>query len=61
MFRYDQTSAQVKGLENQATHLSGEARGESKMADRMLKDITNMERGIPSSLKVTAAVGGQNV
>ncbi|XP_035526875.1 laminin subunit gamma-2 [Morone saxatilis] len=48
---YDQTSAQVKGLENQATRLSSEARDESKMADGMLKDIANMERGIPSSLK----------
>lgn len=54
MFRYDQASAQVKGLENQATQLSSEARDESKMADSMLKDITNMERGIPSSLKVAA-------
>lgn len=54
MFRYDQASAQAKGLENQATRLSSEARDESKMADSMLKDITNMERGIPSSLKVAA-------
>lgn len=52
MFRYDEASAQVKGLENQAIQLSGEARDESKMAAVMLKDITNMERGIPSSLKV---------
>lgn len=44
----------MKGLENQATQLSSEARDESKMADSMLKDITNMERGIPSSLKVAA-------
>ncbi|KAM9349467.1 laminin subunit gamma-2 [Symphorus nematophorus] len=48
---YDQTSAQVKVLESQATRLSGEARGESKMADGMLKDIAIMERGIPSSLQ----------
>ncbi|XP_044075483.1 laminin subunit gamma-2 [Siniperca chuatsi] len=48
---YEQTSAQVKGLENQATRLSSEARDESKMADGMLKDITRMERDIPSSLK----------
>ncbi|XP_076600718.1 laminin subunit gamma-2 [Chaetodon auriga] len=48
---YDQTSAQVKGLENQAIRLSGEAKDETKMADGMLKDIANMERGIPSSLK----------
>lgn len=53
MFRYDQTSAQVKGLENRAIRLSGEARGESKMADGMLTDIASMERDIPSSLKVT--------
>lgn len=48
---YDQTSARVKGFENQATRLSTEARGESKMADSMLKDIANMERDIPPSLK----------
>ncbi|KAA8589204.1 hypothetical protein FQN60_010549, partial [Etheostoma spectabile] len=48
---YDQHSAQVKGLENQATRLSTEAGDESKMADGMLKDIANMERSIPSSLK----------
>lgn len=61
MFRYDRTSAQVRGLENQATQLSGEARVESEMADGMLKDIVTMERGLPSSLKVTPAVGGLNV
>ncbi|XP_053186882.1 laminin subunit gamma-2 [Scomber japonicus] len=49
---YDKISAQVKGFENQASRLSGEARDESKMADGMLKDIANMEREIPSSLKV---------
>ncbi|XP_070830602.1 laminin subunit gamma-2 [Chaetodon trifascialis] len=48
---YDQTSAQVKGLESQATRLSAEAKDETRMADGMLKDIANMERGIPSSLK----------
>ncbi|XP_034743237.1 laminin subunit gamma-2 isoform X1 [Etheostoma cragini] len=48
---YDKHSAQVKGLENQATRLSTEAGDESKMADGMLKDIANMERSIPSSLK----------
>ncbi|XP_026169484.1 laminin subunit gamma-2 [Mastacembelus armatus] len=48
---YDQTSARVKGLENQAIQLSGEARAESKMADGMLKNIGNMERSIPWSLK----------
>lgn len=52
MFRYDEALAQVKGLENQAIKLSGEARDESKMAAVMLKDITNMERGIPSPLEV---------
>lgn len=51
---YDQTSARVKGLENQASRLSGEARDESKMADGMLKDIASMERGIPPSLKEAA-------
>ncbi|XP_020514696.2 laminin subunit gamma-2 [Labrus bergylta] len=48
---YDQTSAQVKGLENQAIRLSSSAKDESKMAEGMLKDISNMERGIPASLK----------
>nr|XP_046265365.1 laminin subunit gamma-2 [Scatophagus argus] len=48
---YDQTSAQVKALENQGTRLSSEARAESKMAEGMLKDIASMERDIPSSLK----------
>ncbi|XP_069578926.1 laminin subunit gamma-2 [Brachyistius frenatus] len=48
---YDQTSARVKGLENQGTHLSSEAKDESKMADSMLKDITSMEQNIPPSLK----------
>ncbi|XP_078121302.1 laminin subunit gamma-2 [Sander vitreus] len=48
---YDKNSAAVKGLENQATRLSTEAGNESKMADGMLKDIANMERSIPSSLK----------
>ncbi|CAJ1073098.1 laminin subunit gamma-2 [Xyrichtys novacula] len=49
--QYDQTSARVKGLENQASRLSGEAKDESKMAEGMLRDISNMERGIPASLK----------
>lgn len=53
-FRYDQASAQAKGLENQATRLSSEARDESNMADNMLKDISNIEQFIPSSLKVVA-------
>ncbi|KAL6103705.1 lamc1 [Pungitius sinensis] len=47
---YDKTSAQVKGLENQATRLSGEAADESNMADGMLKEIANMERNLPSPL-----------
>lgn len=50
----------MKGLENQATRLSGEARDESKMADGMLKDIANMERDIPSSLKVSATGSGSS-
>lgn len=54
VFRYDQTSAQVKGLENQASRVSTEARSESKMAENMLKGIASMEQSIPSSLKVTA-------
>ncbi|XP_068197804.1 laminin subunit gamma-2 [Antennarius striatus] len=49
--KYDGTSAQVKTMENQAIRLSDEAKDESKTAEDMLKDITNMERGIPSSLK----------
>lgn len=49
--RYDQTSARVKTLENQATRLSAEAKDQSKMADDLLKDMLNMERNIPSSLK----------
>lgn len=48
----------MKGLENHASRLSGEARDESKMADGMLKDIATMEQEIPPSLKVT---GGLNV
>ncbi|KAK5860490.1 hypothetical protein PBY51_021964 [Eleginops maclovinus] len=48
---YDKTSAQVKGLEKQAVELSGEAKEESKLADGMLKDLANMERSIPASLK----------
>ncbi|XP_029381415.1 laminin subunit gamma-2 isoform X1 [Echeneis naucrates] len=48
---YDQTSAQVKAMENQAIRLSSEARDESKMADGMLKNIASMERNIPGSLK----------
>lgn len=53
--RYDNTSAQVKALENKAGRVSGEAKGESKMADGMLKHIAAMEKQIPDGLKVTAA------
>ncbi|XP_074544216.1 laminin subunit gamma-2 [Halichoeres trimaculatus] len=49
--QYDQTSAKVKGLENRAIGLSSDARDESKLADGMLRDISNMERAIPASLK----------
>ncbi|XP_029971712.1 laminin subunit gamma-2 [Salarias fasciatus] len=48
---YDQTSAQVKGLENRAKTLSDEAKAESKAADGMLKDLTTLEKNIPPSLK----------
>lgn len=50
----------MKGLENKAVQLSGEAGDESKMAAVMLKDISNMERGIPSSLKVGVLVPGDS-
>lgn len=53
-FRYDQASAQVKGLGNQASLVSAEAKAESKMAENMLKGIASMEQSIPSSLKVAA-------
>uniref|UniRef100_G3NA51 Laminin, gamma 2 n=1 Tax=Gasterosteus aculeatus aculeatus TaxID=481459 RepID=G3NA51_GASAC len=49
---YDKNSAQVKGLENQATRLSGEAADESNMANGMLKEIANMERNLPLPLNV---------
>ena len=52
--RYDQASAQAEGMENQATRLSSEAKDESNMANNMLKDISNIERFIPSTLKVVA-------
>lgn len=52
--RYDQTSAQVKDLENRAGRLSNEARHESTLANGMMKDITDLEKKIPSGLKVTA-------
>ncbi|KAM3866132.1 laminin subunit gamma-2 [Diretmus argenteus] len=49
---YDESSSQVKVLQNQAARLSGEARDESRMADDMLKQMAGVERGIPSGLKV---------
>lgn len=54
MIRYEKASTLVKGLENQANHLSSEARDESNMARSLLKDITAMEHDITSPLKVTA-------
>ncbi|KAM8849949.1 laminin subunit gamma-2 isoform 2-T2 [Spinachia spinachia] len=47
---YDKTSAQVKGLVNQAGRLSGEAADESNMTDGMLKEIGHMERNLPTAL-----------
>lgn len=52
--RYDQTSAQVKGLENRAGSLSSDARRENTLANIMLKDIPDLEQKIPSGLKVMA-------
>uniref|UniRef100_H3CD97 Laminin, gamma 2 n=1 Tax=Tetraodon nigroviridis TaxID=99883 RepID=H3CD97_TETNG len=49
--RHDQTSAQVKDLENQAQHLSSEAREESAAANSMLTDIAKLEQELPSDLK----------
>ncbi|XP_062259930.1 laminin subunit gamma-2 [Platichthys flesus] len=48
---FDEASGRVKGLEDHAIRLSGNAKDESKMADEMLKEIANMERNIPTSLK----------
>lgn len=58
LLRYEQASAQVRGLERQAGRLSSAAREESKMADSMLKDIANMERSVPPSLKVVVPHSG---
>lgn len=58
LLRYEQASAQVRGLERQAGRLSSAAREESKMADSMLKDISNMERSVPLSLKVVVPHSG---
>lgn len=52
VFRYEQTAAQVKGLENRAERLSSEARDENMLANNMHKDITHLEQEIPSALKV---------
>ncbi|KAM4728868.1 laminin subunit gamma-2 [Anableps anableps] len=48
---YDQTSAHVRSLENQAGNLSENAILESKMADSMLKDISRLEKNLPPSMK----------
>lgn len=63
VFRYDQTSAQVKALEDQAQRLSSEARDEATEATTMLRDISKLEQELPSALKVRAQVhaGPQNV
>lgn len=52
LLRYKQASAQVKGLQKEAGKLSSAAKEESKTAADALKDIANLEREIPSSLKV---------
>lgn len=52
VFRYEQTAAQVKGLENRAERLSTEARDESMLANKMHKNITHLEQDLPSGLKV---------
>lgn len=52
LLRYKQASAKVKGLQKEAGKLSGAAKEESKTAADALKDIANLEREIPSSLKV---------
>lgn len=52
LLSYKQASAQVKGLQKEAGKLSSAAKEESKVAADALKDIANLEREIPSSLKV---------
>lgn len=52
LLRYKQASAQVKGLQKEAGKLSSAAKEESKTAADALKDIANLEREIPSSVKV---------
>lgn len=54
VFRYEQTSAQVKDLDNRAQSLSGEARDEGAVATSMLRDISRLEQDLPSGLKVGA-------
>lgn len=61
MSRYDDTSSRVKSLESQAARLSGEAKGESKIADGMLKEIARLEKEIPSPLKVTVLLSEDTV
>ncbi|XP_029687372.1 laminin subunit gamma-2 isoform X2 [Takifugu rubripes] len=48
---YEQTAAQVKGLENRAERLSSEAADENMVANNMHKEITQLEQEIPSALK----------
>lgn len=52
LLRYDQASAKVSSLEKKAGKLSSVAKEESRTAEDALKDISNMERAIPPSLKV---------
>lgn len=58
---YDQKSADVKNLEKQAVGVSDDASQESKMANSMLKDISRLEKSLPASMKVTAAVETQDL
>lgn len=48
---YEQASAQVRGLKKEAGKLSSAAKEESRTAGEALKDIANMERSVPPSLK----------
>lgn len=52
LLRYEQASAQVRGLKKEAGKLSSAAKVESRTAGEALKDIANMERSVPPSLKV---------
>lgn len=54
VFRYDQTSAQAKVLENQALRLSSEAREESSEASSMLRNISRLEQELLPGLEVGA-------